>query len=117
MLTCCSGVDIFVTDIYRTCTPPKNLRECFLGELDDFIFQLITGYSRIFVCGDINFHIENPGDSFAKQFMAQLSDFGLTDHVSGRPTHWMYYCLKTVLVSTPRSTIYKFPIIAIFSLC
>ena len=71
--------------IYRT--PPKNLRERFLDELDDFMSQLITGYSSILVCGDINLHFENPGDLFAKRFMALSSDFGLTDHIAGRPTH------------------------------
>ena len=80
-----------------------------MGELDDFMFQLITGYSRFLVCGDNNFHIENPEDLFAKRFMALSSDFRLTDHITGRPTHRMYYCIiKKFLVSTPKTTIYKF---------
>ena len=92
MLTRCSGVDIFATG-YLLYTTQKS-KGMFLCELDDFTFQLITGYSRLLVCGVIIFHIENPGDLFANRFMALSSDFGLTGHITGRPTHWMYYCLK-----------------------
>ena len=59
-----------------------------------FQLHVITGYSRILVCGYNNFHVENPGDLFAKRFMALSSDFGLTDQITGRRANWMYYCLK-----------------------
>ena len=74
-----------IVSVYRT--PPKNLRRQFLAEFDDFLSQLMTKYTAIIVCGDVNLHFEDPSDLFAKQFLTLSHDYGFNDHVVGTATH------------------------------
>ena len=78
------GIDkiTFVT-VYRN---GKELSTIFFEEFYNFLDNIHTKYSRIIICGDFNFHMNNSCDSNTVRFNEMLSTFSLTQSVRG-PTH------------------------------
>ena len=49
--------------------------------------SIVGRYSRILLCGDVSFHVENPSDTFSKRFLDVKTDYGFEYHIDGKPTH------------------------------
>ena len=71
----------------------------FLEEVDDLVSQVCVDHSNVLICGDVNLHFESAQDGFAQRFLSQLGDFGFSDYIGGRPTHFWGGALDVVLSS------------------
>lgn len=89
------GDNIFFCTIYR---PPNNSAEEFLTEFDDFIANVFLKFSKIIICGDANFHLENTKQKNTIKFNELLSSYGLTQSIE-ETTHTAGHCLDVIISS------------------
>ena len=76
---------LVILTIYRV--PGRTNLNGFMRDLDDYLSQLMTQYSTVIVCGDLNVHFENSNDQVATSLHSMMTDFGFEDHIQGKPTH------------------------------
>ena len=83
----CVQVDskLVILAIYRV--PGKSNLNGFLRDLDDYLSQLMTQYTNVIVCGDLNFHFEIRNDQIVNSLLSMMNDFGFEDCIQGQPTH------------------------------
>ena len=82
---------LFILLCYR---PPGSKSE-FLIEFSDFLSSVIMKVDNLVLTGDFNFHIDNPSDNLAAEFMSITQSLNLTQHVTG-PTHNQGHTLDLV---------------------
>ena len=76
----------------------------FLDQFQNFLTTAATTPHEFLITGDFNFHVDDPTDSSALQFLSLLSSFNLSQHVS-IPTHNKGHCLDLV-ITTVNSTLH-----------
>ena len=82
-ITSRSSSYIFVV-VYR---PPPSTRNSltvplFLEEFGKYLESVLITRSKILICGDFNFHLDNPSHKDAQNFQSLLSSTGLKQHVT-----------------------------------
>ena len=70
----------------------------FFDQFQNFLTSAATTPHEFLITGDFNFHIDDPTDSSASQFLSLLSSFNLSQHVS-TPTHDKGHILDLVISS------------------
>ena len=78
--------------IYR---PPKHIPS-FLPEVSELFSICCTNYDKILISGDFNFHIDNPLDSKAREFLQLLLSLDFIQLVV-EPTHNCGHTLDLVV--------------------
>ncbi len=68
----------------------------FFEDFDDYLDCIQSKTGQPLICGDFNFHVENPQDPVANQFKTLIADRGYEQH-SNFPTHISGGCLDLVL--------------------
>ena len=80
--------------VYR---PPK-LSPCFIDEFSDMLSSMCLASDKIILLGDFNFHVDNPANRAACEFLELTSSFGLRQHVL-LPTHSHGHTLDLVFTT------------------
>ena len=57
----------------------------FINEFAD-VLEHCSRYSKCYIVGDVNIHLDDPNDAHAAAFFSELENFDLRDHVR-QPTH------------------------------
>ena len=85
---CISKCAIRLIIIYRpNPTSVNNLNVVkFWQQFESFLSKHVCCTQELFITGDLNFHLDKPGDSNTKQLLSVLSGFGLEQKIS-EPTH------------------------------
>eukprot|EP00116_Pleurobrachia_bachei_P001543 sb/3461805/ len=66
-------------------SPTKRNNSCFLEEIEEFFLGFSERKGSVIV-GDLNVHVEKPGEKLTSDFMDLLDDHGFLQRVQG-PTH------------------------------
>ena len=82
---------LFVLLCYR---PPGSKSE-FLTEFSELLSSIVMKVDNLVLTGDFNFHIDNPLDTLANEFISITQSLNLSQHVSG-PTHNLGHTLDLV---------------------
>lgn len=89
--------------IFNTYRPPPSKNSPPLStvfdELQSFFSSSATTPHEFIITGDFNFHVDDPSDSAANNFLSLLSSFNLTQHVNF-PTHNRSHTLDLVITSS-----------------
>ena len=78
--------------VYRTTKTKDKINydltkvSVFMDEFDKYLDTLVEKCGSPIICGDFNFHIEDPKDLNAQKFVTLCESKGFTQHVTG-PTH------------------------------
>ena len=68
----------------------------FMTDFEDYLDNLVTKSGSPIICGDFNFHVEDPYDASAQKFIDLYRSKGFAQHVSA-PTHISGSTLDLVL--------------------
>ena len=78
-----------LVNVYRPgYTKKARFTDCdFLKEFEDYLKTLSTKTGTRLIAGDFNFHVERPGDRYAKMFLDLLNNYQLQQYAPLVPTH------------------------------
>ncbi|KAL2083495.1 hypothetical protein ACEWY4_021268 [Coilia grayii] len=79
--------------IYR---PPRLSTPVFLEEFGELLSNICLRFDSLIISGDFNLHVDNPENTYAKEFLTLIDTFSLTQHVQG-PTHSHGHTLDLVI--------------------
>ncbi|KAL5252015.1 hypothetical protein ACHWQZ_G014982 [Mnemiopsis leidyi] len=86
--------------IYRSTRNKEKYEETkvskFMTDFEDYLDNLVTKSGSPIICGDFNFHVEDPYDASAQKFIDLYRSKGFAQHVSA-PTHISGSTLDLVL--------------------
>ncbi|KAL2093106.1 hypothetical protein ACEWY4_010418 [Coilia grayii] len=88
----CSSSMLLLT-IYR---PPRLSTPVFLEEFGELLLNICLRFDSLIISGDFNLHVDNPENTYAKEFLTLIDTFSLTQHVQG-PTHSHGHTLDLVI--------------------
>ena len=87
------------------CINQKITNSTFLGDLTDYLTELMASFRNIIICRDFKIHIDDPSDTKSQIFNDTMEALRLQQHVSF-PTHCTGNTLDLMLTETT-SQLYK----------
>ena len=72
-----SSNPLFILLCYR---PPPGSKSEFLTEFSEFLSSIVMKVDSLVLAGDFNFHVDNPSDNFANEFINITQSLNLTQH-------------------------------------
>ena len=76
----------------------------FLNEFRQFLESLVTTPEPLLICGDFNFHLDEPEDRPAQRFSDLLDIFNLVQHVKGE-THRNGHTLDLIITRSDEASL------------
>jgi hypothetical protein len=91
VIKCCPR--ILLLTIYR---PPHLPAAVFLEEFCELLSEIYVHFESIVISGDFNIHVDNPEKTHARDFLAVIDTFNLTQYMQD-PTHSQGHTLDLVI--------------------
>ena len=82
----CKKEKFIFSTIYRTGSLNIANRELFFKEIEQYVLSKAVSQEHIIIWGDFNFHVENPSDTVAQDFLDLMHSMGFNQLINF-PTH------------------------------